>query len=123
MITGAKEDARVRLQSKVPGRQAFSKEGGGVIKRIIVACGTAIATSTHVASKIKKALEDRNLKVPILQCRVSEIEGLARDSDVVVSTTQVPSTVRAKVVSGLPILLGRGDKEVIEEIIRFVSEK
>ncbi len=58
-----------------------------------------------------------------MQCRVSEIEGLARESDVVVSTTQVPSTVRAKVVSGLPILLGRGDKEVIEEIIRFVSEE
>lgn len=102
---------------------SLQQKGGGVIKRIIVACGTAIATSTHVASKIKKALEDRNLKVPILQCRVSEIEGLARESDVVVCTTQVPSTVRAKVVSGLPILLGTGDKEVIEEIIRFVSEK
>jgi len=60
------------------------------IYKIVVACGTAIATSTHVAIKIKELLEERGLKIHTIQCRVLEVPSLAPDADLVVATAQVP---------------------------------
>ena len=40
-------------------------------KRILVACGTAIATSTVVSKAIEEALEARGIYVTIRQCKAS----------------------------------------------------
>lgn len=84
--------------------------------KIVVACGTAIATSTHVAIKIKELLEERGLKIHTIQCRVAEVPSLAPDADLVVATAQVPFDVDIPVVDGLPFLTGIGVKEVIDKI-------
>ncbi len=84
--------------------------------KVIVACGTAIATSTHVAIKIRELLEERGLKVHTIQCRVPEIPSLAPDADLIVATAQVPYDVDIPVVDGIPFLTGIGIKEVIDRI-------
>jgi PTS system galactitol-specific IIB component len=84
--------------------------------KIVVACGTAIATSTHVAVKIKELLEERGLKVHTIQCRVPEVPSLAPDADLVVATAQVPYDLDVPIVDGIPFLTGIGIKEVIDQI-------
>lgn len=84
--------------------------------KIVVACGTAIATSTHVAIKIKELLEERGLKVHTIQCRVPEVPSLAPDADLIVATAQVPYDLDIPIVDGIPFLTGIGIKEVIDEI-------
>lgn len=84
--------------------------------KIVVACGTAIATSTHVALKIKELLEERGLKVHTIQCRVPEVPSFAPDADLVVATAQVPFDLDIPVVDGIPFLTGIGIKEVIDQI-------
>ena len=88
----------------------------GKVYKIVVACGTAIATSTHVAIKIKELLEERGLKIHTIQCRVPEVPSLAPDADLVVATAQVPFDIDIPVVDGIPFLTGIGIKEVIEKI-------
>lgn len=93
----------------------------GKVYKIVVACGTAIATSTHVAIKVKEFLEERGLQVHTIQCRVTEVPSLAPDADLVISTAQVPFDLDIPVVDGIPFLTGIGIKEVIdriEEILR-----
>ena len=46
-------------------------------KRILVACGTAIATSTVVAKGIEEALKARGISVITRQCKATEVRGLA----------------------------------------------
>jgi PTS system galactitol-specific IIB component len=84
--------------------------------KIVVACGTAIATSTHVSIKIKELLEERGLRVHTIQCRVLEVPSLAPDADLVVATAQVPYDIQVPVVDGIPFLTGIGVKEVIDKI-------
>ncbi len=84
--------------------------------KIVVACGTAIATSTHVSIKVKELLEARGLQVHTIQCRVAEVPSLAPDADVVVSTAQVPFKIPIPVVDGIPFLTGIGVKEVVDRI-------
>lgn len=83
---------------------------------IIVSCGTAIATSTHVAIKIKELLTERGLKVNTIQCRVPEVPDYADQADLVVSTAQVPYDLDIPVIDGIPFLSGIGIKEVIDTI-------
>lgn len=93
------------------------------IFKIVVACGTAIATSTHVAIKIKELLEERGLKIYTIQCRVPEVPSLAPDADLVVATAQVPYDIDVPVVNGIPFLTGIGIKEVIDEIETLLTNK
>ncbi|MBC7265321.1 MAG: PTS sugar transporter subunit IIB [Chloroflexi bacterium] len=86
------------------------------IYKIVVACGTAIATSTHVALKVKELLEERGLKVHTVQCRVPEVPSFAADADLVVATAQVPFNIDIPIIDGIPFLTGIGMKEVVDRI-------
>jgi PTS system galactitol-specific IIB component len=84
--------------------------------RVVVACGTAIATSTHVSMKIKELLEERGITPHITQCRVPEVPSLASNADAVVATAQVPYDLGIPVLNGIPFLTGVGIEEVIDQL-------
>ena len=96
---------------------------GERIHRIVVSCGTAIATSTHVAIKVKELLEERGLKVYTTQCRVTEVPMLAPDAELVISTAQVPFDLSVPVIDGIPFLTGIGVKEVIDRIEQILRSR
>ncbi len=83
---------------------------------IVVSCGTAIATSTHVALKLKEILGERGLSIHTIQCRVSEVTDYADQADLVVTTAQIPFDLNVPIINGLPFLTGVGIKEVIDSI-------
>lgn len=95
----------------------------GRIYKIVVSCGTAIATSTHVAIKLTELLKERGIEVHTIQCRVPEVPMLAPDADLVVSTAQVPFDVGIPVIDGIPFLTGIGIKEVIDRIETLLVAK
>jgi PTS system galactitol-specific IIB component len=98
-----------------------SSASAGKVYKIVVACGTAIATSTHVAIKVKELLEARNIKIHTIQCRVPEVPSLAPNADLVIATAQVPYDIGVPVVDGIPFLTGIGLKEVIDKIEKLLT--
>jgi PTS system galactitol-specific IIB component len=100
-----------------------SSTSSAKIYKIVVACGTAIATSTHVAIKIKELLEERGLKIHTIQCRVTEVTSLAPDADLIIATAQVPFDVDVPVVDGIPFLTGIGIEEVTDKIETILTAK
>lgn len=98
-----------------------SSSASGKIYKIVVACGTAIATSTHVAIKVKEYLEERGLKIHTIQCRVPEVPSLAPDADLVIATAQVPYDIEVPVVNGIAFLTGIGEKEVVDTIEKLLT--
>lgn len=90
-------------------------------KRVLVACGTAIATSTHVANRLEREFRARGMDVDITQCRVAEIGAYADDVDVVVATAQVAQPLQVPVVSGIPFLTGIGDDEALKQVLDAVN--
>jgi PTS system galactitol-specific IIB component len=86
-------------------------------KTILVACGTAIATSTVVAKAIEEALEDRGMSANIRQCKASEVPSLAGDADLIVTTTPVSVDRDIPIIQTLAFLTGIGREEVIEQIV------
>jgi len=86
-------------------------------KTILVACGTAIATSTVVAKAIEEALEERRIEVNIRQCKASEVTGMVKDADMIVTTTPVPSDLDIPVIHTLAFLTEIEKEEVINQIL------
>ena len=73
----------------------------GPKKKILVACGTAIATSTVVAIAIEEGLRARGIEVTTRQCKTSEVPSLAADYDLIVTTTPVPGNLGKPVIHTL----------------------
>ena len=91
-------------------------------KTILVACGTAIATSTVVAKAIEEALEDRGISVNIRQCKAAEVPSLVNDADLIVTTTPVTVDQDIPVIHTLAFLTGIGKEDVIEQIVEELQD-
>lgn len=91
-------------------------------KTILVACGTAIATSTVVAKAIEEALEARDIYVNIRQCKASEVPSLVADADLIVTTTPVSVDKDIPVIRTLAFLTGMGREEIIEQIVGYLQD-
>lgn len=91
------------------------------MKRILVACGTGIATSTVVAKKLEEAMKSRGVDAKIDQCKVTEVAGKAAAYDVVVSTTEVEDSGGKPVVRALSFLTGVGIDADVDKILRAMD--
>jgi PTS system galactitol-specific IIB component len=91
------------------------------MKKILVACGTAIATSTVVAKKLEEKLAARGLTVKIEQCKASEVGSKAVGYDVVVSTTEVDDSRGKPLVRTLSFLTGIGIDADVDKIAKLLG--
>ncbi|MCF0148240.1 MAG: PTS sugar transporter subunit IIB [Clostridium sp.] len=89
------------------------------MKKIIVACGAGVATSTIAIQKIKAGLEKRGLldKVQIAQSTVVELSKEASKYDLVVSTAMTSEDYGVPLIKGLPFITGMGVDKVMDEIV------
>ncbi|MCC0664137.1 PTS sugar transporter subunit IIB [Clostridioides sp. ZZV15-6597] len=90
-----------------------------VAKKILVACGTGVCTSTIAINKLKKALEEAGKldRVSITQCKVVEVASKAPDYNLIICTTQISSSIKTPVINGLPFLTGVGMDKLIKEVL------
>ena len=68
------------------------------MKKLLIMCGTGVATSTVVTGKVKEWLKSKGLEneVKLYQSKVADEIGKIDDYDIVVSTTVVPDNIKDK---------------------------
>lgn len=92
------------------------------MKRVLVACGNGIATSTVVASKIKDACRARAINVQIVQCKLLEVESKAGEFDLLVTTGKFTGgSVTVPVIGAISLLTGVGEEETVETIMEALK--
>lgn len=62
-------------------------------RKVIVACGGAVATSTMAAEEIKELCDANHIELDLVQCRVTEIETYMDGADLICTTAR-PSRLR-----------------------------
>jgi PTS system galactitol-specific IIB component len=87
-------------------------------RRILVVCGTAIATSTVVAKKVEELLSKRGIAVETRQCKAAEIRSNLDGVDLIVATTPIPKDINVPSVRGLAFLTGVGEDDAVKEILQ-----
>jgi PTS system galactitol-specific IIB component len=93
-------------------------------KRVLVACGTAIATATHVANSVKDAAKAAGIDVDVSQCKAAEIRGKIQTftPHVIVHTTPIPKDLGIPAFSGVPFLSGIGLDQLKADLIAALKE-
>ena len=106
-------------------------------RKVIVACGGAVATSTMAAEEIKELCADHNIELDLVQCRVNEIETYMDGADLICTTARVERTFGdIPVVHGMPFVSGvgiealqhknprhpRGVNAMFSEIMRYILD-
>lgn len=93
------------------------------MKKIIVACGGAVATSTMAAEEIKELCSDNQIQIEIIQCRVNEIDSYIDDEVALICTTAKIDRDFADIplVHGMPFISGVGIDELKEKILSILG--
>ncbi|MDO4412845.1 PTS sugar transporter subunit IIB [Cutibacterium sp.] len=90
-----------------------------VNKKILVCCGTGIATSVQVANKLQRMLRDRGVAATMKECKTAnvpaQIEAFHPDA-IVVTTAITFHDEGIKVYRGTPLLTGVGASELADQI-------
>ena len=91
--------------------------------KIIIACGSGVATSTLIASKVEDLLKKHNIKAQVIQCSLNEVDGLLKDATLVV-TSMGKLTVKGdvQVIVALNYITGVGAEATDAEIERILLE-
>lgn len=91
------------------------------MKKIIVACGGAVATSTVAANAIKELCQNNNIPVEIMQMRMTEIESNLDGVDLIVTTMRIKKDFGKPYVNGMPFLSGINKESTEEKILEYLK--
>lgn len=94
------------------------------MKKAIVACGGAVATSTMAAEEIKDLCADNNIDIEIVQCRVNEIDTYINEDVVFICTTaKVDRTFgELPLFHGMPFISGVGADALKEKMLTVLNQ-
>ena len=94
------------------------------MKKVVVACGSGIATSTAVEAKVKDLLDSNGLagQYSIVKCAIGEAPTQCADADLLVATTAAPAGVACPYVSGVPFLTTIGKAAAEQQILEIFKK-
>ena len=92
-------------------------------RKVIVACGGAVATSTMAAEEIKDLCTDHSIELDLVPCRVNAIETYMDGAHLICTTARVDRTFGdIPVVHGMPFISGVGIEELQQKILNILTE-
>ncbi len=94
-------------------------------KRVLVSCGTSIATGTVAAVKVKEIAQEIGVPVRIVQCKAQEVPSkiITFEPHFIITTGQLPDNLSVPVFKGLPFLTGLGMDELKAKIIELLQQE
>ena len=91
------------------------------MKKIIVACGSGVATSQTVASKIEKLLKQKNIPAKIEAVDIKSLKHHVKDADAYVSIVKTKEDYGIPVFNGIAFLTGVGQDQELAKIIELIE--
>lgn len=91
------------------------------MKKVIVACGTGMATSSMIAEKVRAVLEDNQVDYTLSQAQLSELD-MYKEADLFVTAMRVEEDYGVPMVVGTPFLVGIGEAEAAAKNIEILKK-
>ncbi|WP_347551650.1 PTS sugar transporter subunit IIB [Pseudalkalibacillus hwajinpoensis] len=89
-------------------------------KQVLVACGAGIATSTIVNGAIEEMAKEHQLKLDLIQIKITEVGGYVDTADLLVTTAMTKKEYPFPVINARSFLTGIGTddtrKKILEEL-------
>lgn len=92
------------------------------MKRVLVACGGAVATSTLAADRVRQLCKENGIAVDVQQCRISELGGRAEQADLIVTTAKVSRDYGVPVIHGIAFVSGINVEQTEANILEVLGK-
>jgi PTS system galactitol-specific IIB component len=91
--------------------------------KILVVCGSGVATSMHVAYKLREYFEKEQINDVVIDgAGNNELAGRIGNYDIVLSNAEVTVETDKPVFSAVPLLTSVGEKELVAQVMEKVKE-
>ena len=90
------------------------------VKKVFVACGSGVATSQTVASKIANMCEEEGLPVSVEAIDIKSLESVIDQCDVYVSIVSAGNDWGKPIINGIAFLTGVGMDEEFNKLKELV---
>lgn len=95
------------------------------MKKVLICCTNAVATSTFVAMKVKKRMAAEGIQVNTKTCSILEADRQIKSfaPDLVISNVGKSAKIDSNVpiVDGISILSGKNDEETWNQVIEVLK--
>lgn len=91
------------------------------MKRIIVACGSGVATSQTVASKVQRLLDNKRIDAVVEAVDIKSINTFIKNADAYISITPEPDDFGIPKFDGIKFLTGIGMEEELDKLIEVLE--
>lgn len=91
--------------------------------RILIVCGSGVATSTVVSERVKELAAERGWPISTSLCRATDVRQTVStfSPDLVLATTPVPDDLGVPTIPAIALLTGIGEDAVIEQIAEAIA--
>lgn len=91
------------------------------MKKIVIACGAGLATSSMVKDKVETILKKNGIQFKTIQCTLTEVDNYDGEVDLIVTTMRVRKKYKSPVVSGSSYLSGVNEDAVTKQILDILK--
>lgn len=91
--------------------------------RIVVACGSGVATSQAVASKVLRLLKERDIEAEVEAVDIKSLRHSIRGADAYVSIVKDDEDWGIPVFNGIAFLTNMGQEAELEKLIDAIKDK
>ncbi|MFB5662236.1 PTS sugar transporter subunit IIB [Alteribacillus sp. HJP-4] len=91
------------------------------MKRVIVACGSGVATSQTVALKVQKILSENKVKANVEAVDIKSLDQYIPHSDVYIAITGGTKSYNIPTLNGIAFLTGMGMEEETDQLIKILK--
>lgn len=95
--------------------------------KIVVACGSGVATSTLAARAVQDACDENGLNISIETCGIREIDQYTENADIILTTCKYDRPLPCPVMSVTSFVTGVGTektkKQLVERLQEILNEK
>lgn len=91
-------------------------------KKILVACGAGIATSTVVFNHIENLLKTNGIDADLEQIKIAEAKSKQDGADLLISTTILPTTYDIPAIVATSYITGIGKDKTDEKVIDALKD-
>lgn len=91
-------------------------------KKVLIACGAGIATSTVVSNAVEEMIKEHNINADVHQIKIAEIGTHVDTADVLITTTIVQNDYPFPVINARSFLTGIGLEETKQEILQALKD-
>ena len=91
------------------------------MKQIVVACGSGVATSQTVASKVNRLLKENNVDAVVEAVDLKSVERYMDSSVAYITITKTTKEYPIPVINGIAFLTGVGMDKELKKLIEVIK--